>query len=242
MPRRRLVYVLCFLAFAAHAAFSVASRPLQAVWANVPPVPSVEGAAAFALGDRALAYRMYGIMIQNLGDTGGRVTSLKDYDYDRLGQWFLLEDRMDWRSDFIPLLAAYYFGGTQNAEELGPVIDYLALAGQRTYGQKWRWLAQAAYLARFREEDMDKAMRLATLLSALDVPDMPVWASQMPAIIAGARGDRETALKLTLSVLQDESRNLDPTEVYFMVDYICTRLLDKTETAQYPFCVKDQKE
>ncbi|MCB9991585.1 MAG: hypothetical protein H6867_09505 [Rhodospirillales bacterium] len=122
MQRRWILYIFFFCALAAHGLFSVHSRPLQARWVNVPPVPSEAAAIAMALGDRALAYRMYGIMIQNLGDTGGRVTPLKDYDYPRLGQWFMLEDKMDERSDFIPYLAAYYFGGVRNRKILGLLL------------------------------------------------------------------------------------------------------------------------
>ena len=134
------------------------------------------------------------------------------------------------------MLAAYYFGGTQNPGQLDPLIDYLAMTGNRTYDQKWRWLAQAAYLARFHQKDLDKAMTLARTLQAMDVPDMPVWAKDMPVFIANAKGDKQTALSIMLAVLRDENRNLHPTEVNFMIDYICNRILDETEKKKYEFC------
>ncbi|PJB71334.1 MAG: hypothetical protein CO093_05415 [Alphaproteobacteria bacterium CG_4_9_14_3_um_filter_47_13] len=236
MRRKYFIFVLCFLAFICHAGFSISNRSLKASWKNVPPVPSEAGAVAMAAGDRELAYRMIGSMMQNLGDSGGNITSLGAYNFERLGQWFFLEDKMDWRSDYIPLLAAYYFGGTENPGQLDPVIDYLAMVGQRPYGEKWRWLAHAAYLARFKQSDLEKAMGLAYILAGMNIAGLPIWASQMPALIAGAKGDKETALALMMSVLQDKSRTLDPTEVNFMIDYICTRLLDKSEAGQNPFC------
>ena len=238
MKKRSLIYGLFFFAFAAHALFSVYSRPFQARWMNVPPVPSEGGMVAMALGDRQMAYRMMGIMIQNLGDTGGRTAPLYEYDFNRLGEWFMLEDKLDRRSNFIPFLAAYYFGGSQEAGDLDSVIDYLAVAGQHPYTQKWRWLAQAVYLARFRQQDLDKALSLAYILADLNYEKMPGWARQMPAFIASAQGDKETALAIMVGILQNESATMQQAEINFMVDYICTRILNQFEAAQNPLCTE----
>lgn len=241
LPKRRAVIYASFAAILVLQAFlSMAVRDTKAAWANVPPVPSRAGASMTALGDEEMAYRLYGIMIQNFGSTGGLSIPLKDYDYKKLGQWFMLEDSLDPRSNFIPFLAAYYFSATQDPSELGPVIDYLAVAGQHPEPQKWRWLAQAVYLARFRLGDLNKAMDLANDLAALPPEGMPGWARQMPAFIAAAKGDRETAYKMTMNLLKDEGGTLQAAEVNFMVDYICNRLLDKSESAQHPLC-REQK-
>lgn len=236
MRPKIIIYVLCFFAFCAHAAFAVHSRPLKPVWANVPPVPSHGGAAILTLGDEQFAYRAMATMIQNLGDSGGEVTPLYKYDYDRLGQWFNLADSLDRTSNHIPILAAYYFGATQNPDQLDPVIDYLAMIGQRPYSEKWRWLAQAVYLARFRQEDYDKAMGLAQLLAAIWHPGMPGWARQMPAFVAAQMGDKQASYEIMLSILKDEAENMHPAEVNFMVSYICERLLDPEEAAKDPVC------
>lgn len=233
-----LAFGVFFLALAAHGVFSWQARDLQAAWANVPPVPTEEGATILALGDRQFAYRSIGIMIQNLGDTGGRTTPLYEYDYERLAEWFFLEHKLDPRADFIPLLAAYYFGATQTPEELDPVIEYLAVAGQRPEPQKWRWLAQAVYLARFRRGDLDKALELAHILASLYREGMPGWTRQMPAFIAAATGDKETALAIMTAILRDDGDKLHPNEINFMIDFICTRLLQGEEAATYPLCLE----
>ncbi len=229
-------FTLCLIAFVAHAAFAIHSREFKASWANVPPAPTEQGATMIALGDAQFALRMYGLMIQNLGDTGGRSTAFPEYDYDTLGQWFMLSDTLDRRSDYFPLLAAYYFSATPVNEDLDPLIDYLAMVGQRTYGEKWRWLAQAVYLARFRQNNLEKAMGLAHIMANMDHPDMPTWTRQMPAFIAAQQGDKEAALAVIMSILRDEAEDLHPNEVNFMVHYICERLLDETEAAQHPLC------
>lgn len=236
LERRITIFAMCLLAFLAHAAFSVSARSVTASWANVPPVPTEESAAMLALGDEQLSYRIFGLMIQNLGDIGGKVTPLHEYNYDRLGDWFFLQDKLDPRSNYIPLLAAYYFGGSQDAEDLDPVIAYLSLVGQRSYAEKWRWLAQAVYLARFRQNDLDKAMGLAHILAGMWQPGMPAWARQMPAFVAMQQGDKVAAYAMLMALLKDERENMHPNEVNFTVSYICERLLDAAEAAQHPLC------
>lgn len=221
-----------------HAGLTIYSRDIRASWANVPPVPKAQSAAMMALGDKQLAYRMSALMVQNLGDIGGRVTPLYLYDYDRLAKWFFLADKMDERSNFMPLLAAFYFGGgTQDPSTLGPIIDYLEMVGMREYGEKWRWLVQAIYLARFRMGDTQRAMGLAQSLAEIRQPNMPAWTRQMPAFIASAQGDKQAAYEIIVSVLKDEREDLHPNEVNFMVHYICARLLDKAEAAKDPLCI-----
>lgn len=234
--QRIFIFMLCLIAFLVHAGFSVYSRDMKAAWANVPPVPSKETAGMMALGDEQLAYRMIGMMLQNLGDIGGKSTPLYEYNYDRLGQWFYLQDHLDKRSNYIPLLAAYYFGSTQNPDQLDPVIDYLAMVGQRPFDQKWRWLGQAVYLSRFRQEDFEKATGLAHLLASLWVPGMPGWVRQMPAFVALQKGDKEASYEIMMTILKDEADTMHPNEVNFMVSYICERLLDESEAAQHPLC------
>lgn len=238
--RRNIIFILCLFSFMIHAGFSIYGRDLKALWINVPPVPTKEASIVMAMGDPQLAYRVNGIMIQNMGDTGGRTTALSDYDYNKLSKWFFLADQLDQRSDFIPLLASFYFGGTQKPEDLDPLIDYLSIVGVRPYGEKWRWLAQAVYLSRFRQDDLDKALGLAYMLANMNAPDMPAWTRQMPAFIAAAQGDKETSYNIIVSILKETSAELHPNEVNFMVNYICERTLDEFEAAQHPLCIKQK--
>lgn len=225
----------------ANFAFWVHARKIQLPWENVPPPPRVETAALSGLGDSEISYRMTGYMLQNLGNVGGRFEALKNYDYDRLGQWFFVAQSLDDRASYVPFMAAYYFGSIQEDEagKLDPVIDYLVAEGQKPYPQKWRWLAQAVYLARFKQHDMDKALKLANLLANLKTDTAP-WARQMPAFIHMQMGDKQAAYEVMIRMLASEHDSLDPNEVNAMRDYICTRTLTKGEAAKNPLCQPEQ--
>lgn len=181
-------------------------RSTQAEWLNVPPVPSERVAVAFGLGDTQFAYRNIALMIQNLGDSGGRTRSLDDYNYEELAKWLELQYRLDSRSKVMPYLAAYYFGAAQTPQKLVPIIEYLEDVGSVGVDDKWRWLAQAIYLARYRLEDMNWALRMAEKLSALQlkIDDMPVWAKNMHVMLMSASGEKEAALEIMLQTLESE--------------------------------------
>ncbi len=211
-------------------------RDTQVSWSNVPPPPKKEYASSYGLGDDSFAYRINAIMIQNLGDTGGRVTSLEDYDYKRLADWFYLQDTLDSRSSFIPYMAAYYFGAVQKPEKYRPVIGYLDHVGGRDYNENWRWLLHAIYFARFKLGDVDLALDLAYKLAEDDNEDLPSWTKQMPAFVLTQKGEKEAAYALLLEMLKSSSDKLHPSEVYNTKIYMCTRLITRREAIDNPLC------
>lgn len=212
-------------------------RHEKIIWRNVPPTPGVSGALWTSLGDPQFSYRIYGITIQNMGDTGGKVINLADYDYEALGRWFFLEHTLDPESGFMPLLAGYFFGAIRgHPEKLPPVIDYLEVAAGDGKGEKWRFLAQAAFLARFKMHDLDRALELANKLASFKNPKMPLWARQMPVFVLTARGEKEAAYQLMINMLKTELASLHPSEVNATLDYICTRILSEKEAAEDPLC------
>jgi len=200
------------------------SQDIYARWDGVPPVPTRRGAVMMTLGDAEFSYRFLALALQNLGDVGRDVTPLKDYNYERLGRWFFLLHGLDPVSDHVPLVAAYYFGGTKVPRDAGVVVDYLRVAGAIPIGEKWRWLAHAAYLAQHRMHDLQLALKLAYQLAKMPNSDtMPQWARQMPAFILNERGDGEASRKLMENMLVTE-KNAHPQEIGFMKSYLIEQL------------------
>ena len=233
---RKILWILFTAALALNVLTWLSVRTTQARWINVPPVPSASGASGFAVGDMQFAYRIISIMLQNMGDSGGRTTSLKDYDYEALQGWFFLADQLDPHSGFMPFLASLYFGSVPDPEKLESVIEYLRVIGSRPEGQNWRWLAHAVFLARFHMKDLDKAYELAEELAAIDNENMPVWTRQTPVFVLTARGDKEMAYDLMLEILKSSADNVHPNEVNEMRLFICTRLLDLVQAQKDPLC------
>lgn len=211
-------------------------RDTQSTWTNVPPPPDEKYASSYGLGDASFAYRLNGIMLQNIGDTGGRVTSLQDYNYELLQDWFLLQDQLDEKSNFIPYLAARYFSFVQTAELYRPILDYLQIVGQRDYGEKWRWMVDAIDFSKRKLKDKDKALELAKLLAETKHPNTPAWVKRMPAYVLTSKGDKEAAYALMVQILKESGDKLHPNEIFETKRYICRRILGPAEALNDPIC------
>lgn len=211
-------------------------RDVRARWLNVPPVISDVSAGVSGLGDSQLSYRFYGVMLQNMGDTGGQTTALSFYDYEKLSGWFFLMDRLDPYGTFMPFLASFYYGGVDDPNRLRHVTTYLATIGQRPGDERWRWLARAVYLARFKIKDLPWAYDLSLKLAALPEEGQPLWTRQMPAFIKNAQGNKKESLAIMLEILKSSANTAHPNEINHTMDYICMRILEGKERSLYDFC------
>lgn len=221
VPLKTLAGIL--LALGLQAGFWWQTHDIRVGWRGVPAVPSHDVALALAFGDGQLFYRTVTFRLQNMGDEGGRVTPLEDYDYRRLTRWFRLLDDFDSRSRYLPVLVGHYFSQSQDAADVRAVIEYLREIAVREPARNWRWLAHAVYLARHRVGDMDLALELARELAALDVEGLPVWTRQMPAFVLAEVGEKEAARDLLEAIMASDP-NLSPAEIRFMRNYIDARL------------------
>lgn len=213
-----------FITLGLNVVFWSASQDIYSGWEGVPPVPSRNGAVMMTLGDSELSYRFLALILQNLGNTGRDTVPLKSYDYEKLGKWFFLLHELDPASDHVPMIAAYYFGGTRIPKDVAVVVDYLGVVGQIPVGEKWRWLAHAAYLARHRMHDLSLALKLAYKLARMPGKDeFPQWARQMPAFILKEQGENEAARQMMENMLVTE-KNVHPAEINFMKAYLIEQL------------------
>ncbi len=216
-------------------------RRESAQWLNVPPPPSQNFAAAYGLGDKGFAYRVNGLMLQNMGDTGGRVSALKDYNYERLSEWFFLQDSLDNRSEYIPYLAGFYFSGVQDPQKFRPVLKYLDKVGHHNFDEKWRWLAQAVFIARYQIRDLDIALALAKKLADLNRPGMPAWVEKMPVYVMTAKGSKEDAYALMLEILKAGADTMHPSEINQTRFFICTKILAPEDAAKNSLCEQGEQ-
>jgi hypothetical protein len=212
------------------------SSPKLPQWANVPPAPSTVSATVAFLGDKEMAYRSVAIILQSFGNNTGQVQALKDYNYPNLGTWFDLADNLNKRSNYVPFLAAYYFGGSQDPSELMPVINYLRRVGAYPYEDKWRYLGQAVFLAKHKMKDTQIALELADELAKTYKPGMPAWPLQMKAIIASEMGEKEMAYNLMVDAITNQKEGMDPIEINYMIDQVCNHILTPIERSKNPLC------
>ncbi len=199
------------------------ARDIRIPWSGVSMAPPPPAARAMGFGDAQFYYRAAALGLQNMGDWAGTLTPLTHYDYGRLAGWFTLLSHMDPNSDYVPSLAAYYYGLSRNPEQVRHVIGYLQKLGADNPKRHWRWLAYSVYLARYRVKDTVLGLELAKQLAALPVEDMPIWTRQLPAFVLAGAGEREAARDILEAILAG-APDLPPAEQYFIRNYIDLRL------------------
>lgn len=234
-PSLHTTFLLCVFLMV-NIALSINFRAYEYRWLNIPIPPKTEGGLLFSLGDQQFAYAGWGLALQNMGDSSGQSIALSAYDYKNLSRWFFFVDHFDPQGRFVPYLAAYYFGAVTDVQKLSGVIDYLEVVGQRKGHNNWRWLVQAIYLARFKMEDLDRALDLAHILAGLEETDRPAWTYQMPAFIYRAQGKKEEALAIMLEMLKTSAQDMAPEEIFSTREYICNQLYTPSERSKTPLC------
>lgn len=220
----RLYFAVFILALAGQILFWGQTKafhsPRQAV---LEAAPHPASARLLSFGDSQFYYRAQGLGLQVAGDWAGSLTPLQYYDYARLADWFELLSSMDSQSQYVPVLAGYYYGASRDPGQIRHIIGYLQKLGTGNPEFQWRWLAHGVYLARHRLHDLPLALDLARQLAALPVPEMPIWTRQLPAFLLADMGDREAARDILLSILA-ENPEISQEEQRFMRKYIEERL------------------
>lgn len=186
-------------------------------------VPTVNEAKIAALGDEQFYFRYQALNLQNSGDSFGRFTALKNYDYKVLKKWMKLLDDLDSISNFVPSIAAYYYSNTQNVKDNIYIVDYLESNYDHNPKAKWWWLGMAVNIADFKLKDDNLALRLAFKLANTPNKNMPRWAQEMPAIIYAKMGEKRLAFEIIKDIAQRQN-NYNQGEINFMQNFIKERL------------------
>lgn len=222
-PRFFKTDILLYICLALQIALWTQTQKFKPIFTIVPDVPSELSIKAFSLGDEQFYFRTLAFKLQNAGDTFGRFTALKLYNYNKLYHWFKLLDTLDDKSNFVPSIAAYYYSQTQNTPDVKYVAQYLEENAERDLYNKWWWMSQAVYLANHKLEDKEWALRMAYKLASTPRNDIPLWAKQMPAFILEQQGEEEQAMRIIADILKNVDK-IDEGELNFMSYFVSERL------------------
>ena len=190
----------------------------------VSPAPTVNIAKLLSLGDTQFYFRYLTFRLQTTGDSWGRFTALKDYNYKELKKWFYLLDELDSKSNFVPTIVSYYYSQTQNKKDTIYIVNYLVDHAEKDIKTKWWWLAQAVYIANHKLKDKELALKLSYKLK--NIPKnikVPLWVRQMPAFLHEQLGEYEAAKIIIVEILEN-IKEFTPGELNFMAHFLGERL------------------
>jgi hypothetical protein len=202
----------------------------------VPDVPGKQALHALTFGDDEFYFRVLAFTLQNAGDTFGRFTALRYYDFNKLYHWFNLLDELDAKSNMVPSMATYYFAQTQNTEDVRYVVDYLYTHATRDVPHKWWWLMQAIYLAQHKLNDMDLALKVS---KPLVNDQVPLFAQEMAAVVREKRGEMDDALAI-MDTIQAHAKEIPDADLKYMTYFVKERLKRADELKEMKNLNKDR--
>ena len=199
----RLFYLLFFF-FLLNLFTWAGLRGINQVWLNVPPPPQDGKRLTGFLGDNEIAYRTLGYMLQNLGDHGGVTRNLDTYDYNALKTWFFIGNYYNQKSNYIPSIASFYFGGAKESYNLGATIDFAEIIGQYPYFGKWRFLTRSASMTNNVLKDSERAILQASLSAEINYPSKPGWIYRLAPNLTLRNGQNYKAFLLFKDLIKHD--------------------------------------
>lgn len=220
MRNTPLLSIALVLLVLGQSALSWSIRDVRPTLGILPDLPQERALDALAFGDSQFLFRYLALTLQNAGDNGGRVTPLKDYDYEKVVAWLELLDHLDVKSHWVVAMANGYFGQTQNTADVKPIVQYLQRHVAQDPEVKWPWLVNAVYLSRHRLKSDWLALDAARQLASYDYSTMNNPSLQMPALILDDLSQYGVAKAEMLALQADTRREFSKEDNAWMADFI----------------------
>lgn len=218
--RLPILYLAAIGLMAMQVSLSWNTRSLRPELGYVPTPPKASFLKLLSMGDTQFTFRAVALMIQNSGDTFGRFSALKLYDYKKLGTWFELQDLLDSKSDLMPFMAAYYFSQTQTTKDVIHMVNFIYDHSTKDVQKKWWWLMQGIYLANHKLNDDALTLKLAL---PLENPKLPVMAQQLLAIVYEKHGEMQQAYDIIVNI-QKNVDHIEDKDLRYMEYFVRERL------------------
>ncbi len=166
-------------------------------------------------GDALLAARLTMLWLQNIDVQTGQFLSYKQLDYSVLIQWLTTILSLDPQSEYPLLAASHLYVNISDSQKQRQMLDFVYQAFLQSPTTRWRWLAQAALLAKHRLKDLPLALKYATAIAQHATPAMPAWAKEMQIFILEDMGELEQA-RLIIGGIFASKQLTDPNEIHFL--------------------------
>ncbi len=189
---------------------------VEAAREALPEAPPEAVLRLAALGEPAVLARAGTLWLQFFDQQAGASIPFRELDYTRVREWLARWLALAPASDYPLLLAVRVYGRVSDPARRRIMFDFVHAAFRERPALRWRWLAEAALLARHRLEDPDRALRYARDLAEHTPRDtLPEWARDLRIPILEDMGRREAARMLIRGLLSSGDVT-DPRERAFL--------------------------
>jgi hypothetical protein len=210
------VWFALALTLAAQIGWQIVRPPTPRAASDLPPPPAPGMLRLASFGEPAAAARLAMLYLQSFDLRAGNDIPYRDLDYGRLIDWLRTILATDPRSQYPLFAAARIYAENPDPRKARAALEFVYREFFKDPNRRWRWLAHAALLAKYRLKDLPLALRYATAVERLTTaPDVPVWAKQMRIFILEDMNELQAA-KIMLGGLLASGQIKDPAELRFL--------------------------
>lgn len=225
----RPVKAFLALALAAQIAWHAQLPKLRPKAADLPHPPSVAALRLASLGEPVAAAKLLMLYVQSFDIQPGLIIPYEDLDYERLTAWLAVILELDPRAEYPLFAASRLYADVPDPAKERQMLDFIYREFLKDPGHRWRWLAEAALLAKYRLKDLPLALKYAeairTRATGKGVPD---WARELQIFVLADMNQLQAA-KVLLGELFTSGQIKDPSEARFLKHY-----LDRLEKKKQP--------
>ncbi|MGQ0579721.1 MAG: hypothetical protein ACT4PQ_12545 [Betaproteobacteria bacterium] len=196
---------------------SVEPRP-AATAADLPRAPRTAGLRLASLGEPIAAANLLSLYLQAFDTQPGISIPFKELDYDRVQDWLIRILELDPPGQYPLLMASQVYFQVPDDKKQRQMLDLVYRQFLLDPNRRWRWLGQAAIMAKHRLHDLGLALHYARAINTLATSaEVPHWARQMHIFLLEDMGEYETA-KILLGGLLASGAITDAHEAHFLTE------------------------
>jgi hypothetical protein len=177
-----------------------------------PPVSTLRIAS---VGEPVVLAQLMTLYLQAFDNQPGISIPFLDLDYQQVRRWLETILALDPVGQYPLLLAAQVYSQVPDPGRVRLMTDLVHQEFLQNPNQRWRWLAHAAIMAKYRLQDKTLALRYARDITQ-HAPEAPHWARQMQIFILEELGEIESA-KILLGGLIAGGEIKDTHELNFLI-------------------------
>lgn len=194
------------------------AQPSPMVQSKVLPMPpSFTIAQLASLNEPITASAGFDLYLQAFDNQPGISIPFRNLDYQHVRQWLSLTLSLDPDTQYPLLMATHLYSRVPDETKTRLMLDWVYGEFEKSPGTSWRWLADAAVIAKHKLHDLPLALKYAQAIAAHSrETSIPSWASQMPIFIMEDMGETKSA-KIMLGALLANNGIKDPHERHFLI-------------------------
>jgi len=210
------IWIALAAALAAQLAWRAAAPAPETGIHQLPPAPRPLVLRLASFDETAAAARLAMLYVQSFDLHAGNDIPLRELNYRRLIAWLRSIVATDPRSQYALFAAARVYAEVPVDAKKRQILRFIYQEFLQDPNRRWRWLADAAMIAKYRLHDMPLALRYAAALERdTTAQDVPGWARQMVVFILEDMNELQAA-KIVLGGLLATGHIRDPAQRRFL--------------------------